>query len=133
MIPILVWILASTLDANPWTELSLSLERDRYTSSDQVTLFRVRVRNHGSRSWPGRSLRFEIRAIDGGAVVARESGRFGLTLPPYGTLETLIALPGRYDRVEIEPVAGSAGRSGAKTSRGRKPGAGSRKPRRPRG
>jgi hypothetical protein len=132
MIPILVWILASTLDANPWTEVSLSLEKDRYTSSDQVTLFRVRVRNHASRSWPGRSLRFEVRAIDGGAVVARERGRFGLTLPPYGTLETLIALPGRYDRVEIEPVAWD-GRSGAKTSRSRKPGAGSRKPRKPRG
>lgn len=90
----------------PWGELSLSIERDHSTSSDQATLCRVRVVNHGSRSWPGRSISFEARAIQGGAVVASERGRFGLTLPPYGSLETLIGFQGRYDRFEVVPSGG---------------------------
>jgi hypothetical protein len=114
---ILAWALASTLDSSPWVELSLSIEKDRYTSSDQVTLCRVRVRNHGAHTWPGRALRFEARAVDGGVVVARETGRFGLSLAPYGTLETLIAFPGRHERFEVEPLSGSAGR---KTGDGRR-------------
>ncbi|MEO8348122.1 MAG: hypothetical protein ABI610_04370 [Acidobacteriota bacterium] len=85
----------------PWSELSLSIERDHSTSSDQATLCRVRVVNHGSRAWPGRSIGFEARALQGGTVVATERGRFGLTLAPYGTLETLIGFNGRYDRFEV--------------------------------
>jgi hypothetical protein len=92
----------------PWEELSLSIERDHSTSSDQATLCRVRVVNHGGRSWPGRSIGFEARAIQGGAVVASERGRFGLTLAPYGTLETLVGFPGRYDRFEVSPASGRA-------------------------
>jgi hypothetical protein len=34
--------------------------------------------------------------------VIRERGRFGLELAPYGSLETLIALPGRHDRFAVE-------------------------------
>lgn len=90
----------------PWAELSLSIERDRQTSSDQATLCRVRVVNHGGRSWPGRSIGFEARAIEGGTVVATERGRFGLTLAPYGSLETLIGFQGRYDRFEVVPAGG---------------------------
>jgi hypothetical protein len=82
-------------------EIRLSITRDPYTSSDQVTLCRVRAVNEGSRRWSGRALRFEARAIDGGVVV-RERGRFGLVLEPHGSLETLIALPGRHDRFEVE-------------------------------
>ena len=66
-----------------------------------MTLCRVRAVNAGSRSWSGKSLRFEARAVDSGAVV-RQRGRFGLELAPYGSLETLIALPGRHDRLEVE-------------------------------
>ncbi len=94
----------------PWGELSLTIERDHSTSSDQATLCRVRVVNHGGRSWPGRSIAFEARAIQGGTVVASERGRFGLTLAPYGMLETLIGFNGRYDRFEVEAV-------GARTER----------------
>jgi hypothetical protein len=90
----------------PWGELSLSIERDRSTSSDQATLCRVRVVNHGSRSWPGRSISFEARALQGGTVVATERGRFGLTLAPYGSLETLIGFQGRYDRFEVVAAGG---------------------------
>ena len=90
----------------PWGELALSIDRDHSTSSDQATLCRVRVVNHGSRSWPGRSIAFEARALQGGTVVATERGRFGLTLPPYGTLETLIGFNGRYDRFEVVPAGG---------------------------
>lgn len=96
----------------PWSELSLSIERDHSTSSDQATLCRVRVVNHGSRAWPGRSIAFEARALQGGTVVATERGRFGMTLAPYGTLETLIGFNGRYDRFEVVAAGGSnAGRS----------------------
>jgi hypothetical protein len=90
----------------PWNELSLSIERDHSTSSDQATLCRVRVVNHGGRSWPGRSIAFEARALQGGTVVASERGRFGLTLAPYGTLETLIGFNGRYDRFEVVAAGG---------------------------
>jgi len=107
MHPIFLSLFATALSAGlPWSELSLSIERDRYTSSDQMTLCRVRVVNHGWRTWPGRSLRFEARALQGGAVVARERGRFGLSLPPGGSLETLIGFLGRYERFEVEPVPG---------------------------
>jgi hypothetical protein len=107
----------------PWGELSLSIERDHSTSSDQATLCRVRVVNHGGRSWPGRSIGFEARAIQGGAVVASERGRFGLTLAPYGTLETLIGFQGRYDRFEVVPTGGrSEGKSrGGEAPRRKKP------------
>lgn len=93
-------------------EIRLSIMRDPYTSSDQVTLCRVRAVNDGSRRWTGRSLRFEARATDGGEVV-RERGRFGLVLEPHGSLETLIALPGRHDRFEVELLPASRSRSEA--------------------
>ena len=99
----------------PWGELTLSIARDHSTSSDQATLCRVRVVNHGSRSWPGRSIMFEARALQGGAVVATERGRFGLTLAPYGSLETLIGFQGRYDRFEVVP---SGGRAESKSPKG---------------
>jgi len=97
--------LASPETGLPWSELALSIERDHSTSSDHVTLCRVRVRNYGWRAWPGRSIRFEARAIQGGVVVERERGSFGLSLAPYGTLETLIGFTGRYDRFEVVPGA----------------------------
>lgn len=85
-------------------EIRLSIARDPYTSSDQVTICRVRATNDGSRSWPGKMLRFEARATDVVPAV-RERGRFGLVLSPHGSLETLIALPGRHDRFEVELLA----------------------------
>ena len=91
-------------------EIRLSIARDPYTSSDQVTLCRVRATNEGSRRWAGRTLRFEARAIDG-ATVVRERGRFGLVLEPHGSLETLIALPGRHDRFEVELLPSGPSRS----------------------
>ncbi len=100
-------------------EIRLTIARDPYTSSDQVTLCRVRAVNGGSRTWQGRSLRFEARAIDVTPAV-RQRGRFGLELPPHGSLETLIALPGRHDRFEVELLAArSHGDDGAKTPRKR--------------
>jgi len=92
----------------PWNELALSIERDHSTSSDHVTLCRVRVRNLGWRAWPGRSIRFEARAIQGGIVVERQRGSFGLSLPPFGTLETLVGFSGRYDRFEVAPSGGTS-------------------------
>jgi hypothetical protein len=108
-------LLASPDSTIPWGELSLSIERDHSTSSDHLTICRVRVVNHGSRTWPGNAIRFEARAIDQGTVVAREAGRFGLSLVPYGTLETLIGFVGRYDRFEVVPAGGG---SKARRSRG---------------
>ena len=90
-------------------EIRLTIARDPYSSSDQVTLCRVRAINDGSRTWQGRSLRFEARAVDVNPAI-RQRGRFGLELPPHGSLETLISLPGRHDRFEVELLA--AGKSG---------------------
>ncbi|HZI67959.1 MAG TPA: hypothetical protein VFF17_15465 [Thermoanaerobaculia bacterium] len=103
---VLLLSLVSPPSTVPWGELTLSIDRDHSTSSDQATLCRVRVVNHGSRSWPGRSIAFEARALEGGTVVATERGRFGLTLAPYGTLETLIGFQGRYNRFEVVPAGG---------------------------
>ena len=133
MLPILLlplFLLAgdSTSD-DPWLEVRLTITRDPYSSSDHVTLCRVRATNHGGRRWSGRALAFEARAR-GGGVTVRERGRFGLELPPYGYLETLVSLPGRHDVVEVSPIAPADD-----DGRGRKPrksGSGSKKPRRPR-
>lgn len=104
--------------ASPWEEIRLTIFRDPYTSSDQVTICRVRADNLGSRSWSGRALAFEARAIDRGEVV-RQRGRFGLVLEPHGSLETLVALPGRHDRFEIVPLpAGKASDEPRRRSRG---------------
>jgi hypothetical protein len=106
----------------PGGEVALSIERDWQTSSDRVTLCRVRATNHGPRSWAGRSIAFEARALSGAAVVARERGRFGLVLEPYGSLETLIGFEGRFDRFEVVPISGGRDRPprDGRTHRGRK-------------
>ncbi|HEX9687476.1 MAG TPA: hypothetical protein VGB47_00195 [Thermoanaerobaculia bacterium] len=108
----------------PWGEIALSIERDHSTSSDHVTLCRVRVVNYGGRSWSGRSIAFEARAFRDGAVAATERGRFGLTLLPYGSLETIIGFTGRFERFEVVPAgrapAGRRSRSGGPPHR-RKP------------
>jgi hypothetical protein len=105
------------------TELVLTIERDHGSSSDHVTLCRVRVVNYGARSWVGRSIAFEARAIRDGAVAATERGRFGLTLVPYGSLETMIGFTGRFDRFEVSAVGRASGggqpRGGASRGRGR--------------
>jgi hypothetical protein len=111
----LLFSLVSPEAAAPSTELAFSIERDHGSSSDHVTLCRVRVVNYGSRSWSGRAIVFEARAIRDGAVAATERGRFGLTLGPYSSLETLIGFTGRFDRFEVSPVRGG---SGEKRSRG---------------
>lgn len=85
-----------------WVEVRLTVFRDPYSSSDQVTTCRVRADNLGGRSWPGHALAFEVRAL--GTERARARGRFGLTLEPYGHLETVVVLPGRHDRFEVRPL-----------------------------
>ena len=133
MLPILLLpllLLAGDPSDDPWIEVRLTITRDPYSSSDQVTLCRVRATNHGARRWPGRTLAFEARAR-GGGVTVRERGRFGLELAPYGSLETLVSLPGRHDFVEVTPIAPADD-----DGRNRKPrssGSGSKKRKRPRG
>jgi hypothetical protein len=101
----------------PWQDLALSIEKDRSTSSDTVTLCRVRVVNRGGHTWPGRHVRFEAAAIDGGVVMARERGRFGLSLSPHETLETVIAFVGLYDRFEVRPLFKGGDGGGSKNRR----------------
>jgi hypothetical protein len=106
MIPILAFsllLLAADPPASPWVEVRLTIYRDPYSSSDQVTVCRVRADNMGARSWSGKALAFEARAV-GGPAHARARGRFGLELAPYGSLETLVSLPGRHDRFEVVPI-----------------------------
>jgi hypothetical protein len=112
-------ILASSADL-PWQDLALSIEKDFSASSDTVTICRVRVVNHGGHTWPGRAVRFEALALDSGIVMARERGRFGLSISPHGTLETLIAFHGLYDRFEVRPVFKDAGDSESKSRRGKR-------------
>jgi hypothetical protein len=97
-------------------EIRLTITRDPYTSSDQVTLCRVRAINEGSRAWSGKQLRFEARAVDAVPPV-RERGRFGLELAPHGSLETLVALPGRHDRFEVELLSAGSARGAADAPR----------------
>jgi hypothetical protein len=112
MVPILAFtlLLMAELSPDPWVEVRLTILRDPYTSSDQVTLCRVRAQNMGGRRWQGKSLAFEARSLGGDSVV-RQRGRFGLELEPYGSLETLVALPGRHDRIEVVPLSKSVGAS----------------------
>jgi len=125
MTPILVLSLLfpvspSTAGPDPWSQVRLTIARDPYTSSDQVTLCRVRAVNHGPRSWQGRDLAFEARALGGGSVV-RQRGRFGLELAPYGSLETIVALPGRHDRFEVVPLPSTrSGGSGKEKTPGKR-------------
>jgi hypothetical protein len=107
---------ASSTDL-PWQDLVLSIEKDRSTSSDTVTLCRVRVVNRGPHTWPGRRVRFEAVAVEAGVVMARERGRFGLSLSPHDTLETLVAFQGLYDRFEVRPLFKDAGNPDSKGGR----------------
>jgi hypothetical protein len=105
MIPVFALFLvlapADVSPEEPWIEVRLTVFRDPYVSSEQVTTCRVRADNSGARSWFGRSLAFEVCA-PGGRACAR--GRFGLTLEPYGHLETVVVIPGRHDRFEVRPL-----------------------------
>ena len=114
----------------PWSELTLTIEPESGYSSDQVAICRVRVVNHGPHTYPGRTLHFEARALDGGIVVERARGRFGLSLAPGGTLETLITFSAPYRRFEVGPAAASEG-TGKRTGhgKGKRPRTSSRKPR----
>src|SRR5512144_1807850 len=106
---LLLLLLVSPEAASPSSEIALTIERDHGSSSDHVTLCRVRVVNYGGHSWVGRSIAFEARAIRDGAVAATERGRFGLTLLPYGSLETMIGFTGRFDRFEVAAVGRASG------------------------
>ena len=115
----------------PWRDLVLSIEKDRSVSSDTATLCRVRVVNRGGHTWQGRRVFFEAAAVEAGVVVARERGRFGLTLLPHDTLETVIAFQGLFDRFEVRPLFKGGDRGGSKSRRpGR--GAGAKKKRKAR-
>jgi hypothetical protein len=115
---LLALALASDPEEPPWQDLALSIEKDATTSSDLVTLCRVRVVNHGSHTWPGSRVQFEAVALEGGAPMARERGRFGLSLSPHGTLETVIAFHGVYNRFEVRPVFKENGGSRSKSRGG---------------
>ncbi len=104
----------------PWQDLVLSIERDHSTSSDMVTLCRVRVVNRGAQTWQGRAIRFEATALQGGVVVARERGRFGLTIGPHETLETIISFQGVFDRFEVRAVSRDAERGKSKSRGGKR-------------
>ena len=121
MVPILAFtlLLMAEPSPDPWVEVRLTIIRDPYTSSDQVTLCRVRAQNMGGRRWQGKSLAFEARSQEGDSSV-RQRGRFGLELEPYGSLETLIALPGRHDRIEVVPLSRAAASKESKWKGARK-------------
>ncbi|HSS44443.1 MAG TPA: hypothetical protein VLO07_03795 [Thermoanaerobaculia bacterium] len=114
-----LWLVLMPADSRPvWQELTLSIEKDRYSSSDTITLCRVRVVNNGQHTWSGSALRFEARALEGERAVARETGRFGLWLAPHETLETLIAFVGLYERFEVRPLPGAAPREARRKAHG---------------
>jgi hypothetical protein len=98
----------------PWEELSLSISQEIGISSDTVTLCRVRVVNHGARAWPGRQIRFVAEALEGGRIVESARGRFGLSLAPHETLETLIGFSGSYRHFQVRPAEKGTDRSDAR-------------------
>jgi hypothetical protein len=98
----------------PWEELSLSISQEIGISSDTVTLCRVRVVNHGARVWPGREIRFVAEALEGGRIVESARGRFGLSLAPHETLETLIGFSGSYRHFQVRPAEKGTDRSDAR-------------------
>jgi hypothetical protein len=98
----------------PWEELSLSISQEIGISSDTVTLCRVRVVNHGARAWPGRQIRFVAEALEGGRIVESARGRFGLSLAPHDTLETLIGFSGSYRHFQVRPAEKGTDRSDAR-------------------
>ncbi|HEX4440511.1 MAG TPA: hypothetical protein VH854_10605 [Thermoanaerobaculia bacterium] len=100
---VLLFLVPEPAPENPWVEVRLTITRDPYTSSDDATLCRVRAVNLGGRSWSGKALRFEARARAGSRVV-KQRGRFGGELAPYASMETIVALPGRHDRLDVVPV-----------------------------
>jgi hypothetical protein len=115
MTPILLLCIRLALVSQPpWEELSLSISQEIGISSDTVTLCRVRVVNHGARAWPGRQIRFVAEALDGGRVVESARGRFGLSLAPHETLETLIGFSGSYRQFQVRPVEKGTDRSDAR-------------------
>lgn len=120
-----IWLAAGSPAPIPWNDLALSIEEDHSVSSDHATLCRVRVVNHGRGTWQGRDVVFEARAIREGRVAARQRGRFGWTIGPHETLETLVGFLGRFDRFEVGPIPVSAsrhsagGKAGGKRSRSR--------------
>ena len=114
-----LWLVLTPADPQPvWQDLTLSIEKDRYSSSDTITLCRVRVVNNGRHTWSGSALRFEARALEGETAVARETGHFGLWLAPHETLETLIAFVGVYERFDIRPLPGAAPRVARRKAHG---------------
>jgi hypothetical protein len=105
MTPILfLCIRLASISQPSWEELSLSISQEIGISSDTVTLCRVRVVNHGSRTWPGRQIRFVAEALEGGRIVESAHGRFGLSLAPHETLETLIGFSGSYRHFQVRPA-----------------------------
>ena len=97
---LLVRLLAGHDTIDGADEIHLTVYRDPYVSSEQVTVCRIRADNLGGRRWAGRDLAFEVR-VPGASPAVKARGRFGLTLEPYGSLETVITLPGRRDRFEV--------------------------------
>ncbi|HYT32989.1 MAG TPA: hypothetical protein VEO37_10375, partial [Thermoanaerobaculia bacterium] len=73
-----------------------------------------RVVNHGGRAWPGRQIRFVAEALEGGRIVESARGRFGLSLLPHETLETLIGFNGSYRHFQVRPVEKGTDRSDAR-------------------
>jgi hypothetical protein len=92
----------------PWQELSLTIFPDPGVSSDVSTICRVHVDNHGRHTWSGRHVSFEAEALDGDQVVERARGRFGLTLGPHESLETLIGFSGRFTRFRVRLITKEA-------------------------
>jgi len=117
LLALMVALFASPADPVRWQELVLSIRPDPYTSSDTVTLCRVRVVNNGGGSWPGRRLRFEARALADGRVVERQIGRFGITLAPREALETIVAFSGSYRTFEVVPCLGRDCSDGGRSHR----------------
>ena len=103
---ILLGVLFASITADlPWQELTVTISPDPGVSSDVATLCRVRVENHGSHTWSGRRLAFEAEALEAGQPVERARGRFGLTLHPRESLETLIGFNGRFRDFRVRLLA----------------------------
>jgi hypothetical protein len=110
---LLLWIAFASAGSRPaWQDLAFAIFPDPDVSSDTATICRVRVVNNGSSTWSGRQIRFEAQALEGDSVAERARGRFGLSLGPHQTLETVIGFSGKYTRFAVRPLPSFSDRAG---------------------
>jgi hypothetical protein len=103
--------------------VALTIRADPNVSADSVAICVVRAWNLSARTLLGRDIVFEARALEHGLVAETECGRFGGSLAPGASVETLIGFSGPFREFQVSlasPGHGSCGKSPRRKAAGRK-------------